>query len=149
MTTKLEMKVEEGITFVKVRGQSGWGRPVIDDEGRFYRNLRVAAEALNVSQSTVSNALDDDQTVKGHVLHYASEEETAQNVQAINEEPVSAAPAAPKIKMVRTEVPFTGVKWPDGTVTVRLSAGGLWSMSRQSMSELPEEVRFSCSWVGE
>lgn len=37
-------------------------------------------------------------------------------------------------------VPFVCATWPDGAVTVRLAAGGDWSMTRPSAADLPPEI---------
>jgi hypothetical protein len=73
-------------------------------------------------------------------------------------EPVKAAPeeivGVPSVfedPETVTEVapaPFIGIIWPDGQVTVRLAAGGNWSLTRESVDSLPPEIKVDCAWLG-
>lgn len=150
MSTRLESKIDDnGVVLVKIKGSTGtWGRPVVDDQGNFYRCISVAAEAMNVSQSTLRESIDGSAVVNNRVFDYATEEEVNRQVALSNEPKTKKVLVSPSKKMEVQTMPFTAVRWPDGTVTVRLTQGGTWTMTRQDAAELPEEVRSSCRWVG-
>ena len=145
MAIRLESKSDNGVVLVKIKGQGGaWGRPVVDDQSNFYRSIGIAAGVMNVSQSTMRYAVENNELIKNRIFAYATEAEVARNV-ALVEEPRGKTSAA--VCSTKQEHPFTAVRWPDGTVTVRLTQGGAWAMTRPGLAELPEEVRSSCNWV--
>lgn len=145
MTIRLESKSEDGVVMVKIKGQGGaWGRPVVDDQGNFYRSMGIAAGVMNVSQSTMRYAVENNELINNRIFAYATEVEVFRNVAPV-EEPRNKTAAT--TFSTKQEKPFTAVRWPDGTVTVRLTQGGSWAMTRSGLAELPEEVRLSCNWV--
>lgn len=158
MTTKLETKTENGMVLVKIKGGLGsWGRPVVDDQGNFYRSVRVAGDAVNVSPRTVSNSIEAGTILKGRLFAYANEAEVKKNV-AVEENGhklsngnghgrAASTPAAQTVaQTVVYNQPFLGVRWPDGGVTVKL-LNSTWRMDRKSIDELPEEILNACRWM--
>lgn len=157
---QVEWKNIDGNLMVRIKKQAGWGKPIVDDTGRFYPNSRVAAEAFDVSDSTVRNAIRHSFPLRGpegmRSLFFAKEEDVVKNGGV-------ACPAADSTNLLarstesadrtikRREAsghkPFTAVRWPDGWVTVRFTAGGQWSMTRQSAEELPTEIATACTWI--
>ena len=153
MTIRLEWKKENGEVLVKIKGQPGtWGRPVIDSFNVVYRSLRVASEAVNTSQSSLRSAIETGALVKARNWRYATEEEVLKYGDGASDqlgttEQVQQAPASTEKRTNNPlDPPFTGVKWPDGRVTVRLLTGGDWSMTTYA-EELPDEIASSCTWL--
>lgn len=146
MTTRLETKVEDGVTYVKIKGQGGaWGRPVVDDQGNFYRSLRVAADAMNMSVASMRDAIESSEPRSNRTFSYASSAETSKALSntALNS---SVGLFSPHTADVNGKPPFCGVRWPDGSVTVRLT-NTTWSMSRKTETDLPAEVLAACTWL--
>jgi hypothetical protein len=54
----------------------------------------------------------------------------------------------PGFKKAKGDATFYAVKWPDGAVTVRANHGSTWTMTRKSISEIPEEMSREVVWVG-
>lgn len=144
MTIRLESKTEDGVTYVKIKGQGGaWGRPVVDDQGNFYRSLRVAADAMNVSVASLREAVARSELCSNRLFAYATEEEIGKAL---------AKPESDSTPKPKGDAVFCGVRWPDGSVTVRLATQSQapissWSMSRSSIADLPSEVLSACSWL--
>jgi hypothetical protein len=155
MTIKLEWNKENGEVLVKIKGQAGtWGRPIIDSNNVVYRSTRVAAEAVNTSQSSVRSAIGTDVLVKGRLWRFATEAEVlkfgdgaAEQLNPKGQPTETVEPPVVHKAVAYVRAPFTGVRWPDGSVTVRLSAGGDWTMTRALVEELPAEIAGSCSWL--
>lgn len=146
MTIKLESKVEDGATYVKIKGGRGsWGRPVVDDQGNFYRSLRVAADVLACAASTISDSIETGSTVRGRIFAYATEAECKKQVADSAEATVKREKLSQKANG-KQDLPFIGVKWPDGNVTVKLQ-GSDWRMERASFEQVPEEIRNNCRWM--
>lgn len=161
---QVEWKNIDGNLLVRIKKQAGWGKPIVDDTGRFYPNSRVAAEVFDVSDSTVRNAIRHSFPLRGpegmRSLFFAKEEDVVKNGGV-------ACPTADKantlthssetdgtsnrLQAFRQQPaghkPFTAVRWPDGWVTVRFTAGGQWSMTRRSEEELPTEIATACAWI--
>lgn len=167
MTTKLEVREDEetGHVLCKIANRGGrWARPLMDDNGNFYRSACVAAEALNVSSPTIRNAVSFGLTLKDRTFRYATLEEAEANqgggrlltkqltfmnelTEATTSTTSNTNNTTTATTTTGTETPFAGVQWPDGTVTIRLSSGGDWSMTRASIALIPEEIRGECAWL--
>lgn len=157
---QVEWKNIDGNLLVRIKKQAGWGKPIVDDTGRFYPNSRVAAEVFDVSDSTVRNAIRHNFPLRGpegmRSLFFAKEEDVVKNggvacPSADSTNMLARSPESADRVIKRLEAsghkPFTAVRWPDGWVTVRFTAGGQWSMTRRSEEELPSEIATACAWI--
>lgn len=162
----LMMKVVGNDVFVRYRNRAGrWGRPVVNNYGVFYKSMIAAAKAAKVTVAKMQHIVDKKKTHKGKRYHYASVEET--RAHGAKEHALLSPPSSPKVfklvanapvavpvktAPVKTEwpnanIPFVGVEWPDGSVSVRLTNDSQWQMMRDSRDALPVEIRAHTRWL--
>ncbi len=168
--TELQVRQEEGGK-VLIRGgerRGAWSRPVVDSRGVFYLSLAEAAKSNNVDNRYIRLCIEEEKTIGDKLFAWATRTEVDSYIASVESHKkkqqkdlqeyadkmlnklssdarktlmnVEAAPIQPKN-------PFVGVEWPDQTVTLRLSTGGTWNMTRPSRAEVPDEIRNCCSWV--
>lgn len=161
----LVMKVVRNRPFVHGKNKAGrWGRPVVDNDGTFYKSIRALSEALKLDAYSAQKIVEKKIAHNGKRYSYASVEqvrayvasadvvETAKKfkpvkpLKPVNIKPAAAAKSEKKAAPTLT-LPFIGVQWPDGSVVVRLASGGQWQMVRDSRDALPVEILTNTRWM--
>jgi hypothetical protein len=153
-----EVKVQNDRVYLF--GSSGWSRPVVDDKGTFFRSIVEASQSHRITPPTACKYAD-----RGEGLYWASLTlvqafiEKENKIERAREallkkhqvsdltqigtvtKPEVIVPVVPK-----PQHPFVGIEWPDLTVTVRLSTGGTWTLTRAKQADVPDEIRNHCAW---
>lgn len=160
-----EMKKIDGDAFVKPTNRRGtWSRPIVNSDGKFFESMALASKDAKVHHKTLKLAIENDEEVNGRLYAYASDTEIrrALRLQDYVEKqkdkgilkakapvapPKASAPEPAPAPTASVDKPFFGVQWPDGTVTVRLTVGGTFFITRASKADLPPELAAATKWV--
>lgn len=162
MTTRYAIKTNDGGWPLVRNGTNADARPVIVDDKHLFMTGTAAAEYCGCCQSTLSRALSSNgkRRANGHDARYATLEELTARLkpgtyvlaQAIprrgsaRDKTPAPPPSADPDQVSETPV-FVGVEWPDGSVTVRLFAGGgEWQLTRAAAGDVPPEIAGDCAW---
>jgi hypothetical protein len=171
---KVELYVDEDRILVRREGTSPWCRPVVDELGNFFFSLKTAAEQTDNHIHELRNGILANKRVRDRLFAWALENEVTKHVVVASRRAVKGekgkkplgpprfapepAPApAPRARPLvagtvvlpglDSQSPFLGVRWPDGSVTVRLSTKSPWSLTRPSMADVPTEIAVNTTWL--
>jgi hypothetical protein len=149
MTTAYTMRTnDEGFPEVK-NGSPAFSRPLMLDDKKVFLKAADLAKKLDSNASSVCTAVRGRGTLGGHDVRYATTKEVKAHLKGKEIVEVHRVPHGNKKsqKKEEKEPMFVGVEWPDGRITIRLSAGGDWEMNRASEEEIPKEIFDECGWM--
>jgi hypothetical protein len=143
---------------IEVRDSSktyNWSLPVMY-KGRIYSSVTKLAAVLQLHVASVASALSRGGNIKGLPVRQPNEDEVRQLL--LKQSPTKRAPVReppdidvrPQIEkeaVLPPPVPFIGIRWPDGVVTVRTAKGPIWAMTKFCMGEVPDEIKENCQWL--
>lgn len=163
----VELSVSEDRILIRQVGQGVWRRPVVDELGNFFSSLKAAASMTDNHVHAIRKGIETNTRVNDRLFAWALEKEIMQNVTVVRRTkgkpalftpaPLPAAPAPSRFAPPPPPLPlpppssnlspFLGVRWPDGSVTVRLAAKNSWSLTRSSEAEVPTEIVLNTVWL--
>ena len=106
-------------------------------DGKAYSSKNHAIKALKMGGSPLEKMLMDGRATR------ATPEELKEELK--EEEPKRVSRTPVNLSPVPVGLPFQGVVWGDGGVTVRIP-GTPFSMTRKRLADLPEEIAKFCVW---